>query len=249
MSPNQRILQTVETILQHGGNSHTALQQVLDATLGHFNCATGTIHGLDPGSGMLHLLAHRGIPEAIMDKVSRIPIGKGMAGLAAERKTPVQVCNLQTDTSGVAKPGAKETHMAGSVALPMLVEQSILRGILGVAKPVTYEFTGAELSLLLQIGEVIGKQLGRPTKQALLDQYFIEARHKLIEVAAFLDRVDRAEGEEDYRIKAFRAALKELDRSEPERAKQILLALSDPTTEPIPTAKGKSASGAWPGTG
>jgi hypothetical protein len=86
---------------------------------------------------------------------------------------------------------------------------------------------------------------GRPTKQDIRDHYFSEAPHKLIEVAAFLDRVDRAEGEDDYRIKAFRSALKELERSEPERAKQILLALSDPTTEPIPAAKGKSASGAW----
>jgi hypothetical protein len=99
----------------------------------------------------------------------------------------------------------------------------------------------------LQIGELIGRSLGRPTKNELLDQYFIEVRHKLIEVAAFLDRVDRAEGEDDYRIKAFRAALKELERAEPERAKQILLTLSDPTTEPIPAAKGKSAAGAWPG--
>jgi len=96
---------------------------------------------------------------------------------------------------------------------------------------------------------LIGHHLGRPTKNELLDQYFIEVRHKLIEVAAFLDRIDRAEGEDDFRIKAFRAALKELERSEPQRAKQILLALSDPTTDPIPAAQGKSAAGAWPGNG
>lgn len=247
MAADNHLTKRLENLLVQGGNEPANLLQVLDLVLTHFGCSTGTIHGLDPKSGLLVLLAHRGIPEVIMDKVSRIPIGKGMAGLAAQRKEAVQVCNLQTDTSGQAKPGAKETKMEGSIATPMLVDKTILRGVLGVAKPVAYEFTAAEQALLLQLGELIGRSLGRPTKNELLDQYFIEVRHKLIEVAAFLDRVDRAEGEEDYRIKAFRAALKELERAEPERAKQILLALSDPTTEPIPAAKGKSAAGAWLG--
>lgn len=246
MSAENNLIKRVESLLVQGGGDPATLKQVLELTLAHFDCITGTIHGIDAKSGLLVLLAHRGIPEVIMDKVSRIPIGKGMAGLAAQRKEAVQVCNLQTDTSGQAKPGAKETKMEGSIASPMLVDKTILRGVLGVAKPVAYEFTAAEQKLLLQIGELIGRSLGRPTKNELLDQYFIEVRHKLIEVAAFLDRVDRAEGEDDYRIKAFRSALKELERAEPERAKQILLALSDPTTEPIPAAKGKSASGAYP---
>ena len=33
------------------------------------------------------------------------------------------------------------------------------------------------------------------TRQKVLDQYFMDARHKLIDIAAFLDRVDRAEGD------------------------------------------------------
>jgi len=57
------------------------------------------------------------------------------------------------------------------------------------------------------------------TRQELLDLYFMEARSKLIEIAAFLDRVDRADGEADFRLAAFRAALKELDRGEPARAR------------------------------
>ena len=48
--------------------------------------------------------------------------------------------------------------MEGSIAVPMLVDGS-LRGVLGVAKPVAYEFTPAESALLLQIGESIGSHL------------------------------------------------------------------------------------------
>jgi hypothetical protein len=86
------------------------------------------------------------------------------------------------------------------------------------------------------------------TRQQVLDLYFLDARHKLIEVAAFLDRVDRASGEADYRLHAFREALQCLaTENQPDRARQVLLALSDPTLTPIPKALGKAASGAWPG--
>ena len=86
------------------------------------------------------------------------------------------------------------------------------------------------------------------TRQQVLDLYFMDARAKLIDIAAFLDRVDRAAGETDFRLSAFRKALRELDGKEPQRARQVLLAFSDPTTEPIETAPGKGACGAWPGT-
>ena len=85
------------------------------------------------------------------------------------------------------------------------------------------------------------------TRQQILDLYFMDARSKLIDLAAFLDRVDRAEGEPDFRLAAFRKALESLHRNEPDRAKSVLNSLSDPTTEPIEKAPGKGAVGAWPG--
>jgi hypothetical protein len=86
------------------------------------------------------------------------------------------------------------------------------------------------------------------TRQQVLDLYFMENRAKLIDIAAFLDRVDRASGEADFRLDAFKRALRELSGSQPERARNVLLSLSDPTTEPIDRAPGKGAAGAWPGT-
>jgi hypothetical protein len=85
------------------------------------------------------------------------------------------------------------------------------------------------------------------TRTQVLDLYFMDARSKLIDLAAFLDRVERATGKEDFRMKAFRNALGELSESGGEKAKQVLLAFSDPTTEPIKAAAGKGAVGAWPG--
>ncbi len=83
------------------------------------------------------------------------------------------------------------------------------------------------------------------TRQQILDLYFVEARSRLIDLAAFLDRVERAEGEADFRLEALRVALGELQKDEPGKAKRVLMAFSDPTTEPIAAAPGKGACGAW----
>ncbi len=81
----------------------------------------------------------------------------------------------------------------------------------------------------------------------LLDLYFLEARAKLLDLAAFLDRLDRAKGESDFRLAAFTKALSQLQAGSIPRAERVLAALSDPTTEPIPAATTKAACGAWPG--
>lgn len=83
-------------------------------------------------------------------------------------------------------------------------------------------------------------------KQQITDLYFLDARARLIDIAAFLDRVERAEGDEDFRVAAFRKALRELSKPAPHKAREVLLTFSDPTGEPIEQAHGKGACGAWP---
>ena len=129
---------------------------VLALLLRQFDCPVGTVHVVDPADGMLHLKAQQGLPPPVLDKVQVIPIGKGMAGIAAERKEPVQMCNLQTDDSGVARPSAKLTKMEGSLASPMLAGDRVF-GVLGVAKPTTYDFTPEETALLLEAGALIAR--------------------------------------------------------------------------------------------
>lgn len=82
------------------------------------------------------------------------------------------------------------------------------------------------------------------SKQELMNLSFLEARGKLLEVAAFLDRLDRCAGEEDFRIQALRKALPILLSSEPDRARMLLEKLSDMSEEPISYNPGKAACGA-----
>ena len=85
------------------------------------------------------------------------------------------------------------------------------------------------------------------TRQQILDIYFMDARSKVIDLAAFLDRVERSEGEADFRLDALRAAMEELSNPDSGKARRVLMALSDTTTEPIDKAPGKGAVGAWAG--
>lgn len=141
----------VIAIQQEEGNAWSSwLQQTLD----YFDCTTGTLHVLNEDTGVLYLKAQVGVPEFLLPKMSEIPIGKGMAGIAAERKEPVQVCNLQTDASGVVRPGAKDTKVEGAITIPLLRDDK-LYGTLGIAKKEPYEFSDMEVAQLVEIGQAI----------------------------------------------------------------------------------------------
>jgi hypothetical protein len=90
------------------------------------------------------------------------------------------------------------------------------------------------------------------TRQQVVEEYFMEHRAKLIDIAAFLDRVDRARParpseSDDFRVAAFRRALVVLGDGSGERARRILEIFSDPTTAPLGSAAGlKGAFGAYP---
>jgi GAF domain-containing protein len=133
-------------------NVHTALREILR----HFSAQAGTVHWLDLQSGLLTLAAHQNIPPHIAEIVGTVPVGKGIAGLAAQRREPISICNLQTDTSGQARPAAKSTGMEGSLAVPMLVEGE-LRGVLGVAKAEAHDWTSDEKAVLLAYAAEMGE--------------------------------------------------------------------------------------------
>ena len=84
-----------------------------------------------------------------------------------------------------------------------------------------------------------------PQQINLVDLSFMDTRFKLIEVAAFLDRVQRAGQDQDFRVQALKKALIHLSSSDTDRARKILESLSDPTAEAIPRATMQGALGAY----
>lgn len=85
------------------------------------------------------------------------------------------------------------------------------------------------------------------TKQQVIDTYFMEHRAKLVDIAAYLDRIDRGQGEDpqDIRSAALLQAIGILTDGESHRARRILALLSDHTTTMAQSAEGmKGAAGA-----
>ncbi len=133
--------------------------QALALIVGEIGADSGTIHFL-LDDGMLHLAAATsGMPDPILTKIREIPVGKGMAGLAVERRQPVSSCNIQIDTTGDVRPGARATAMSGAIVVPIFRGGEVI-GALGVANRAEREFSNGEIAHLLDAGRAIAARYG-----------------------------------------------------------------------------------------
>jgi GAF domain-containing protein len=148
---SQKIAALVDPNMSRDSN----LQYVLKELLQRFNSETGTIHILDADKPLLHLAAQVGLPPQLLEVVKTVPVGKGIAGQVAAQNKPVSICNLQTDTSGVAKPGAKQTGVGGSLCVPIRTGDK-LTGTLGVGTVRPCEYTADETRELEEMGRRLG---------------------------------------------------------------------------------------------
>jgi hypothetical protein len=86
------------------------------------------------------------------------------------------------------------------------------------------------------------------TQRELLAEYFMEHRVQVLELAAFLDRLERAreiDAADDFRLRSLRAALDVLVDGEGERVQRVQLIFSDPRSELLDELDTKSAKGAY----
>ena len=134
------------------------LENFLRETLAKFNSETGTIHVLDSEKQLLYLVAQIGLPPQILEVVKTIPVGKGIAGQVIAQNKPVSICNLQTDSSGVAKPGAKQTGVGGALCVPIRIGDKTV-GTLGIGTIRQYEYTPEETHQLEETGKLIGRHV------------------------------------------------------------------------------------------
>ena len=134
------------------------LEKLLRDTLAQFNSETGTIHKLHDPTQLLRLVKQIGLPPELLPVVSIIPVGKGIAGETAAKNLPVTICNLQTDTSGVAKPGAKETGVGGALCVPIRDGDKVI-GTLGIGTAREHEYSAKEINVLQDIAGKLGPLL------------------------------------------------------------------------------------------
>ena len=85
------------------------------------------------------------------------------------------------------------------------------------------------------------------TQQQHIDAYFMEQRNRVLEIAAFLDRLDRLEEQDandDFRIVALRKAMAELNSDETGRIERIQMIFSDQNLDLLDELDRKAAYGA-----
>ena len=85
------------------------------------------------------------------------------------------------------------------------------------------------------------------SQKDLINEYFMEYRAQLLDVAAFLDRMERSvekNGEDDFRFKALLDSIKVLASDEPMRVERMQMILSDADTRLLEERDSVSAFGA-----
>lgn len=131
--------------------------QWLQGLLRQHGCQTGALHRAIDGS-TLELIASIGVPETVLPKIAAIPFGKGIAGVAAETREAVELCNLQQDLGGVAEAGARETQVSGSLAVPILsAGGNQVLGTLGIGMFAPHDFSDDEKASLAEAAAVVSK--------------------------------------------------------------------------------------------
>ena len=90
----------------------------------------------------------------------------------------------------------------------------------------------------------------RQSAAELLEREFLDHRARLLDVAAFLDRLDRADGSRgvrsDFRYIALLEMLKMIGSGRLNRVEEMLVTLSDPGIEPTEDRiQSGKAIGAW----
>ena len=86
------------------------------------------------------------------------------------------------------------------------------------------------------------------TQRELIAEYFMEHRVQVLELAAFLDRLDRAreiDADDDFRLRSIRKALAALVDGDGDRVQRVQMIFSDPRSELLDELDQKSAKGAY----
>lgn len=108
-----------------------SMNQWLRGLLDRHGAVAGTVHIVRGDA--LEIAAAHNIPPKVQEITARIPLGKGMAGLAWQHDKPISSCNLQDDSSGAVRPGAKAVDGKAAVALPVHEPSGLVRAIVGLA--------------------------------------------------------------------------------------------------------------------
>jgi len=151
------LLDQVIAKLESESESGARVEALLRVLLTALNSETVTVHRLSASDQTLRLVGQIGLPPMLLDVVKTIPVGKGIAGETVVRNGPVTICNLQTDSSAVVRPGAKQTGVGGALSVPIRNAGAIV-GTLGIGTKRQHEYTPEEIADLEAVASLVGER-------------------------------------------------------------------------------------------
>ncbi|KPI30781.1 hypothetical protein OK074_6642 [Actinobacteria bacterium OK074] len=142
-------------------NARPEIADWLSAFVERHGAFVGSVHlaGL-AGEDEIVLVAAHNLPAAVANGAAVVPLGKGLAGATAERQAAIGLTDLQTDTSGVARPAACVSDAKGSLTLPVFAPEDPARllAVVGLGFEVPRQFTeegmaayGADATTVLDV--------------------------------------------------------------------------------------------------
>ena len=158
MNKTSELIERLNAILKAEETAENRMRMAVEEIAGQFDARSCTFHRAIEDHSFLELVAQTGLPPHIAELAIRIPFGKGMAGICAERREPVTMCNLQTDDSGVARPAARDTKVEGAVVVPLLIDGEVAATI-GIGKNGEYDYSEGEVEALGQCAAALMSSL------------------------------------------------------------------------------------------
>ena len=137
------------------------LQTALRTTLDAVGVPAGSIHLLDNDAQQLVLAAKKGLNKQFTKAITRVPIGVGILGRAAETASVVVSMSTPDDDKVVAGQGVPfELGKIRSFVSAPLKSRGKIIGVISLASHSHKDFTAGETHLLATVGDQIGVAIG-----------------------------------------------------------------------------------------
>lgn len=114
----------------------------------------GTVHRV-VAADLMELDAAVNIPPPVQAATAKIPVGKGMAGIAMAEDRAVSTCNLKEDQTGAVKTGAKAVGAGAAVAFPVHDAGGKVRAVVGIAWQDPRDLSNDDLRAIQEAGEAM----------------------------------------------------------------------------------------------
>lgn len=155
---------------------------------------------LDEKTGTLQTKATQAVSEAYLNKPP-LPLGKGIAGLAAKENRPIQVLDVRKDPRYYNREIAERENLCSLLSVPMNVKGKVI-GVLSCYTTSPHVFTDHEINLLTALANqaAVAIENAQLMVRSRIIQEELETR-KLVERAKdILSRNLGIDGERAYRL-------------------------------------------------